>query len=118
MRNKKWVDGPLRFEPFLRPMVWGGRSLGEVLGKPLLTRDAYGESWEISDHALHHSVVAAGAAAGQKLRQLMGHERKALLGTAPAEHGGFPLLVEVLAAPEWVSVPGNGRAVCWGRGEI
>ena len=41
-------------------MVWGGRRLGEVLGKPLPTAEAYGESWEISDHASHHSTVVGG----------------------------------------------------------
>ncbi len=104
IKNQKPMDAPLRFEPFLRPMVWGGRRLGEVLGKPLPTRDAYGESWEISDHALHHSVVAAGPATGQTLRHLMEHERKALLGTAAAEHGVFPWLVKFLDAHDWLSV--------------
>src|SRR5438445_469469 len=98
------MDAPLRFEPFLRPMVWGGRRLGEILGKPLPTREAYSESWEISDHALHHSVVASGPSAGQTLRHLMEHERKALLGSAAAEHGVFPWLVKFLDAHDWLSV--------------
>jgi len=54
------LQSPLLFAPFLRPMVWGGRRLGDVLGKPLPTDEAYGESWEVSDHALHRSVVAVG----------------------------------------------------------
>src|SRR5262245_29654745 len=29
------LNSPLRFVPFLRPMVWGDRRLGDVLGKPL-----------------------------------------------------------------------------------
>src|SRR5438105_14695598 len=95
---------PLPFEPFLRPMVWGGRRLGEVLGKPLPTKEPYGESWEISDHMLHRSVIAAGPGAGQSLRQLMETERSALLGEAAAAHEIFPWLVKFLDARDWLSV--------------
>jgi len=48
-------------------MVWGGRRLGEVLGKQLPVAAACGESWEISDHASHHSLVADGPLAGLTL---------------------------------------------------
>src|SRR5579884_2175872 len=65
------MNFPLRFEPHLRPLVWGGRRLGEVLGKPLPTDAAYGEAWEISDHASHHSVVIGGPRRGHTLRRLM-----------------------------------------------
>ncbi len=54
------VIGPLRFTPFLRPLVWGGRRLAEVLRKELPSADAFGESWEVSDHPSHRSVVAHG----------------------------------------------------------
>src|SRR5262249_5134504 len=97
-------DAPLRFEPFLRPMVWGGRRLGDVLEKPLPSKQASGESWEISDHTLHHSVVAAGPRAGQSLRQLMEQERSALLGTVAGDHEIFPWLIKFLDASDWLSV--------------
>src|SRR5437773_9963777 len=86
---KKPMDAPLRFHPFLRPMVWGGRRLGEILGKSLPTREDYGESWEISDHALHQSIVASGPRAGQSLRHLMERERADLLGAAAATQALF-----------------------------
>jgi mannose-6-phosphate isomerase len=98
------VDVPLRFVPFLRPLVWGGRQMGEVLGKPLPTDQAYGESWEVSDHALHASVVAEGPHEGQTLRQLMQHHRDALLGPAAVGAGDFPWLVKLLDAWDWLSV--------------
>jgi mannose-6-phosphate isomerase len=104
IKHNDSMETPLRFEPFLRPMVWGGRRLGETLGKPLPTREAYGESWEISDHALHQSAVAGGPLAGRTLRQLMEQEREALLGTAAAEHAVFPWLVKFLDAHDWLSV--------------
>ena len=95
---------PLRFEPYLRPMVWGGSRLGAILHKRLPTEEPYGESWEISNHASHHSVVADGAWAGRTLRDLMDHEREALLGKAATGHAVFPWLVKLLDANDWLSV--------------
>jgi mannose-6-phosphate isomerase len=95
---------PLRFEPFLRPMVWGGRRLGELLGKQLPTNEPYGESWEISDHPMHRSVIAAGRFAGRTLRQLMEQDRRSLLGGSAGRHEIFPWLIKFLDAWDWLSV--------------
>ena len=95
---------PLRFEPFLRPMVWGGRRLGAALGKALPTADAYGESWEVSGHASHQSVVAAGPLAGRTLQELMRDQRAELLGPAAAKYATFPWLIKFLDANDWLSV--------------
>jgi mannose-6-phosphate isomerase len=102
-------------------MVWGGRRLGTVLGKHLETCGSYGESWEVSDHALHQSVVAAGPHAGQSLRRLMDQERAALLGPLAATHATFPWLIKFLDAQDWLSVqvhPNEEAAVrlCPGEG--
>lgn len=96
--------GPLRFEPFLRPMVWGERALGKRLGKKLPTSEAYGESWEVSDHASHRSVVAEGPWRGWTLRQLMEQHRAALLGPAVDRFETFPWLIKFLDARDWLSV--------------
>jgi mannose-6-phosphate isomerase len=98
------LPGPLRFEPFLRAMVWGGRGLGERLGKRLPTADAYGESWDVSDHALHRSAVATGPLAGTSLRALMERQRAALLGPTAERYATFPWLVKFLDAHDWLSV--------------
>ena len=98
------MDCPLRFTPFLRPMVWGGRKLGDALGKSLPPTGSYGESWEVSDHELHRSVVAEGAWTGRTLRQLMEEERPALLGAAADKHTTFPWLVKFLDCCDWLSV--------------
>jgi mannose-6-phosphate isomerase len=104
-RQGDTVNSPLRFEPFLRPTVWGGRQLGSVLGKPLPTAETYGESWEVSDHASHASVVEVpGRLRGRTLRQLMREERRALLGPAADEYEVFPWLVKLLDASDWLSV--------------
>jgi mannose-6-phosphate isomerase len=97
------MNTPLQLHPYLRPMVWGGRRLGEALGKPLPTAAAYGESWEVSDHASHRSVVAAGPREGQTLRDLLERESAALLG-AVRGLSTFPWLVKFLDACDWLSV--------------
>jgi mannose-6-phosphate isomerase len=95
---------PLRFESFLRPMVWGGRALATRLHKRLPTDEPYGEAWEVSDHALHRSVVAEGAWRGRTLRQLMLDQREELLGPAAGRFSTFPWLIKFLDACDWLSV--------------
>jgi mannose-6-phosphate isomerase len=98
------LDKPLRFEPYLRPMVWGGRRLATVLGKKLEGDGLYGESWEVSDHASHLSRVTTGPWAGMTLHGLMRDQRQALLGAAAAEYDTFPWLIKFLDACDWLSV--------------
>jgi mannose-6-phosphate isomerase len=93
-------------------MVWGGRRLGESLGKPLPTAAAYGESWEVSDHPSHRSALAGVASGGRTLRDLMEQDRGRLLGRG-AEGRTFPWLVKFLDARDWLSVqvhPDDGAA--------
>jgi mannose-6-phosphate isomerase len=98
------LDSPIRFHPFLRPLVWGGHSLARLLGKNLPNGAACGESWEISDHPLHRSVVAEGALAGLSLRALMERQRGELLGPAAEAHAIFPWLFKFVDASDWLSV--------------
>src|SRR5688572_31269241 len=82
-------------------MVWGGRRL-ESLGKPVSPEVPAGESWEISDHPIHRSVVAAGAWKGSTLADLVVRHPRELFGAgAPAT---FPWLVKFLDAQDWLSV--------------
>jgi mannose-6-phosphate isomerase len=97
-------EQPLHFDPYLRPMVWGGRRLAEMLGKSLPSDEPYGEAWEVSDHASHSSRVSRGPLAGQTLRDLMRRWRGPLLGQAAERHSTFPLLVKLLDANDWLSV--------------
>jgi len=97
-------------------MVWGGRRLAEILGKSMPdSTSPYGESWEVSDHPMHESVVAAGPRAGESIRRLMEQDRADLVGpsarspltthhsplTAPQR---FPWLIKFLDANDWLSV--------------
>jgi mannose-6-phosphate isomerase len=85
-------------------MVWGGRRLGEILGKHLAASEAYGEAWNVSDHPLHRSVAASGPWKGRTLRDLMEHDRAHLLGPAAGQHTTFPWLVKFLDCNDWLSV--------------
>jgi mannose-6-phosphate isomerase len=96
--------GPLRFAPYLRPTVWGGLRLVEVLSKPVTSDMLPGESWEVSDHAQHRSVIATGPLIGHSLRYLMEQRREALLGPAAAAYTTFPWLIKFLDANAWLSV--------------
>lgn len=96
--------GPIRFVPYLRPMVWGGRRLETHLGKPLPTEDAYGEAWEVSDHPLHASRVSHGPLEGRTLRDLMEERAGYLLGRHHHGHHRFPWLVKFLDCSDWLSV--------------
>ena len=97
--------GLLRFHEGFFERVWGGSKLRTLYGKD--TPDGpIGESWVISDHASHESVVCEGPYAGQTLRQLLEEDQDAILGSRPALtiHGRFPLLLKILDAADVLSV--------------
>ena len=96
------LESLLCFEPHLLPKVWGGRRLSQ-LNRLLPEDQSYGESWEISDHASHSSVISHGTFAGRTLRNLMQSHRSSLLGD-DSEADVFPLLVKFLDADDWLSV--------------
>ena len=105
------VHQPLRFEPFFRPMIWGGRSISRFLGKNLPTGDACGESWEVSDHPIHVSRLATSSLFGVTLRRLMQERAADLLGPAVPrsqagawERGRFPWLIKLLDVQDRLSV--------------
>jgi mannose-6-phosphate isomerase len=104
--------GPLRFEPFLRRLPWGGRQLQNLLTKPLPPGNDYAESWEVADHALHQSRVAAGPLAGWSLGELVRERGPELLGRHWPQPC-FPLLLKFLDAQTSLSVqvhPDDARA--------
>lgn len=94
---------PIVVEPYLRPMVWGGRKLGTHFGKSLPSAEPYGESWELSVHPHHVSRVANGPWTGMAISELFQREAEALFGQSrPTEP--FPLLVKLLDCHDWLSV--------------
>lgn len=104
---------PLPFEPFLRPMPWGGRRLPDLVGVPAPDDAPIGEAWLLSDHALHASRVSDGPLAGRTLRELMAERSEELLGYRADR---FPLLIKLLDARENLSVqvhPDDAAAARW-----
>lgn len=95
---------PLVFEPYLRPMIWGGRRLGELLHKPLPPTGTFGESWEISCHPLHLSRVAQGPLRGTTLADLCASQGRELFGQQLPREDLFPLLIKFLDCREWLSI--------------
>jgi mannose-6-phosphate isomerase len=108
---------PLLFEPFLRPMPWGGRRLAGWVDVPFPATERIGEAWLVSDHKLHASRIVNGPLAGQTLHDLMAERSRDLLGYQ-AER--FPLLTKLLDAEENLSVqvhPDDAAARRWAPGE-
>jgi mannose-6-phosphate isomerase len=85
-------------------MPWGGRKWARFLGKNMPSDGPYGESWEVSDHALHQSRLATASGFGITLRELIVKEREHLLGRAAARFNVFPWLIKFLDAEDWLSV--------------
>ncbi|QDT12566.1 type I phosphomannose isomerase catalytic subunit [Planctomycetes bacterium K23_9] len=96
---------PLRFRPVIKQTIWGGRRLGETLGKPIGDQGDYAESWEVVDHGADQSIVVGGDAAGKSLQQLVHQHADWLLGKHRADSTGqFPLLLKYLDCNRVLSV--------------
>jgi mannose-6-phosphate isomerase len=95
---------PVVFQPYLRPMVWGGRKLGELFSKPLPPEGEFGESWEISPHPHHVSQVAEGPLAGRTLDQICQRYTTELFGDWLPRNARFPLLIKLLDCQELLSI--------------
>lgn len=93
----------LTFRPVLKQYLWGGRRLGDLLGKPLGPGNDYAESWEVVDHADGQSVVESGPLAGKTLGELASTHGDRLYGRH-APQSRFPLLLKFLDANRTLSV--------------
>lgn len=95
---------PLTFEPYLRPMVWGGRKLEELFRRELPTAERYGESWEISGHPHWVSRVAEGKYEGAPLNELCQSHRNEIFGGRAQSYERFPLLIKLLDCHQLLSI--------------
>ncbi len=107
---------PLKFEPFLRTMVWGGEKIAPFKGIKT-NQEKIGESWEISGVEGHVSTITNGPLKGRSLQEngpLKGrslqeviHEYGAeLVGSKVRQKFGdeFPLLIKFIDAKEDLSI--------------
>jgi len=91
---------PLKLKPTLHVKVWGGRKLRTQMAKELPTDEPYGESWEVHDTA----TVNNGSLSGQTLNKILNQYGQQLIGTHNDPAAGFPLLVKLIDAEQWLSV--------------
>jgi mannose-6-phosphate isomerase len=97
---------PLTFDPVFKDYPWGGRNLGEKLGRNI-PAGIVAESWEIAAHPNGSSIVNNGPLAGLTLPQVQEKWGEALVGSrnrAALARGKFPLLIKLLDANHWLSV--------------
>lgn len=96
---------PFKFEPILKPVIWGG---SEICKFKQITppRDGIGESWEISGVKDHISVISNGDLAGTSLQELILKTGSRLVGKKVYEKYGntFPLLIKFIDARENLSI--------------
>lgn len=95
---------PLTFRPVLKQTIWGGRKLGDRLGKPIGPENDYAESWEVVDHGPDQSVVEHGDLAGMTLGELIRDHAVWLMGDDFENTGSFPLLLKYLDCNRVLSV--------------
>ncbi|MGB7346911.1 MAG: type I phosphomannose isomerase catalytic subunit [Pirellulaceae bacterium] len=95
----------LRFRPVIKQTIWGGRRLGDALGKSIGSESNYAESWEVVDHGDDQSIVIDGAVAGKSLHELMAQYPDWLLGkNRSGSANQFPLLLKYLDCNRVLSV--------------
>jgi mannose-6-phosphate isomerase len=91
---------PLLLQPTMHVKVWGGRRLETIMNKDLPTDEPYGEAWELHDTA----TVINGALAGRTIGDLLTAYGAAIVGAGNDPAAGFPLLIKLLDAEQWLSV--------------
>lgn len=97
---------PLRFEPILKPTIWGGNKISAYKGMGNAEEENIGESWEISGVQGNVSVVSNGHLAGKTLNELIDRYRELFVGEAVYQRFGneFPLLIKFIDAREDLSI--------------
>lgn len=98
---------PIEFQSILKRIIWGGRRLGNQLGKPLGPESDYAESWEVVDHGADQSLVQEGPLQGQSLSSLVSDHADWLLGSdadSVKSLRSFPLLLKYLDCNRVLSV--------------
>ncbi|GAD04438.1 mannose-6-phosphate isomerase [Porphyromonas crevioricanis JCM 15906] len=98
---------PLRFEPYLKEVLWGGQRLPRFKGLDATDPAAlYGESWEVAQLPAHCSVVAEGSLKGYRLDRLISLYGPVFMGgKVYAQYpGSFPLLIKYIDAQQDLSI--------------
>ena len=96
---------PLKFEPILKEIIWGGDEICRFKNL-LLQRSGIGESWELSHVKNNVSIVANGELKGKSIEEIINIYQEKLLGKKVIERFGttFPLLIKFIDAHDSLSV--------------
>ena len=97
---------PLKFIPLLKPTIWGGKKLGNILNKATGVNETCGESWEISGVEGSISEVQDGVLKSEKLTDIIEKYKGSLIGDSVYERFGnqFPLLIKFIDANQDLSI--------------
>ena len=96
---------PLKFEPILKTIVWGGEKIAPYKGIET-DQKHIGESWELSGVAGNESVVSEGPLKGKTIAQLVKEYKGELVGKHVYDNTGdeFPLLIKFIDALSDLSI--------------
>ncbi len=119
---------PLKFNPILKEMIWGGIQIPEALDLPYNNDSKIGELYAISGLKSDNSVVENGSLSGKNLFELIKVYGANLLGRDVHDKFGeeFPLLIKFIDANDDLSIQvhpndeqakfiqdGNGKTEMW-----
>lgn len=96
---------PLKFEPILKKILWGGDQICPFKGITPIEKGV-GESWEVSHVKDNVSTVSNGSLKGKSLDELINTYGASLLGKHNIERFGnkFPLLIKFIDANDDLSI--------------
>jgi len=97
---------PLKFNPILKEMLWGGKKIPAKLNIDVADDATVGENFAISGLKNDMSVVSEGALKGKALADLIEEHKGALIGDKVYEKFGtkFPLLLKYIDANDDLSI--------------
>ena len=95
---------PLLFEPVYKEVLWGGKKMAQLLGRPIPDDiGPIGEAWDIVDREGVESEVVNGRFAGTSIHEFVTRFGREFVGSA-FSGGRFPVMVKILDAGKQLSL--------------
>ncbi|WP_430809915.1 MULTISPECIES: type I phosphomannose isomerase catalytic subunit [unclassified Carboxylicivirga] len=97
---------PLKFQPILKEMIWGGKKIPQKLNVEVAEDVKIGENFAVSGLKNDLSVVSNGELAGKNMLELIEAYKGDLLGEKVYQQFGtnFPLLIKYIDANDDLSI--------------
>lgn len=97
---------PLKFNPILKEMIWGGKKIPQKLNVNVDEDVKIGENFAVSGLKNDQSVVSNGPLAGKNMTELIEAYKEELLGAKVYQQFGtnFPLLIKYIDANDDLSI--------------